>query len=221
MLALDTSVGCGSLALLEDAVVMGRAQLAEGRGMAQTFSVAIDAALRRAAWEPASIGLVALTNGPGSFTGLRIGVTAAKFFAYATGAQLVALNTLEVIVEQLPREATVACAVMDAQRRQLFAATYERGGDGLWQVTQPCHVINLDELERLMKPTTILTGPALSRWAASSLPAVPLAPSDSWLPRAETVGQVAWRAYQVGAVTDIWQLQPRYYRPSYAEEGGR
>lgn len=84
VLALDTSTGCGSLALLEDTTVIYQSRFADSRRTAQTFSVALDDALRGVAWEPRSIGLVATTNGPGSFTGLRISVTAAKFFAYAT-----------------------------------------------------------------------------------------------------------------------------------------
>jgi len=101
-LALDTSTGCGSLALLHDATVIYESQLADDQRTARTFSVAIDGALRFVAWEPRTVGLVAVTNGPGSFTGLRISVTAARFFAYATHADLIALNTLDVIVEQLP-----------------------------------------------------------------------------------------------------------------------
>ncbi len=220
VLALDTSVGCGSLALLEDTVVRHQSQFAADRRMTQTFSVAIADALRAAGWEPHSVRLVATTNGPGSFTGLRIGVTAARFFAYVTGAKLVALNTLDVIVEQLPRPVRSACAVMDAQRRQLFAATYLRASDGTWQVRESCRVIDRDRLGTLLTPQMVVTGPGLSRLPADMLGDAPRADPALWLPQAATVGRLAWRAHEAGRYTDIWQLQPRYYRPSYAEEKG-
>ena len=121
VLALETSTGRGSLALLEDTVVVCETTLAGDRRTAQTFAVAIDQALRQVAWEPLSIDLVAVTNGPGSFTGLRISVTVAKFFAYAARADLIALNTLDVLAEQLPPDVQAACALVDAQRQQLFA----------------------------------------------------------------------------------------------------
>ncbi len=185
------------------------------------FAVVIDAALRRAAWEPRSIGLVALTHGPGSFTGLRICVTAGKFFAYATGADLIALNTLDVIVAQLPHSVASACAVMDAQRRQLFAAAYERAPDGTWKTTAPCEIVDREALAARLPPSTVLTGPALTRLPTPVCPDLRRASPDCWAPCAVTVGRLAWQAYQAGTRSDIWQLQPQYYRPSYAEEGRR
>lgn len=218
VLALDTSTGCGSLALLEDSVVVQQAEITDGRRTAQMFSVVIDEALRRADWEPRSIGLVAITNGPGSFTGLRISVTVAKFFAYATGADLIALNTLDVIVEQLPRQVLSACALIDAQRRQLFAGIYRRTMDGAWRAVEPCQVVDRDTLAAQLAPPTVLTGPALSRLPAPFFPGEQRADPACWSPRAMTVGTLGWFAHQAGVRTDIWQLQPHYYRPSYAEE---
>jgi tRNA threonylcarbamoyladenosine biosynthesis protein TsaB len=218
VLALDTSTGCGSLALLEDDAVIYQSRFAEGQRTAQTFSVALDDALRRVAWEPRSIGLVATTNGPGSFTGLRISVTVAKFFAYATRANLIALNTLDVIVEQLPREVTSACVLIDAQRRQLFVGIYQRATEGKWQALEPCQIMDRDKLAARLAPPTVLSGPALSRLPVPFFPGEVRADPACWSPHAATVGVLGWHAYQAGLRSDIWQLQPRYYRPSYAEE---
>lgn len=218
VLALETSTHAGSLALVDDTAVWYHQPLDAGRRMAQTFSVAIADALRAADWEPATIGLMALTNGPGAFTGLRIAVTVAKFFGYATGAQVIALNTLDVIVEQLPPGVHSACAVMDAQRQQLFAGVYQRAPDGTWQTVSPCQIVDRAQLESLAAPQMVLTGPALARLPASTAPALARAPADCWTPQAVTVAHLGLRASRAGRATDIWQLLPQYYRPSYAEE---
>ncbi|NLX56062.1 MAG: tRNA (adenosine(37)-N6)-threonylcarbamoyltransferase complex dimerization subunit type 1 TsaB [Planctomycetaceae bacterium] len=230
ILALDMSTGNGSVALLDcdtpnsDApnndTVVYQTPINGGGRSAQMFAVTIDDALRRAAWEPRSIGLVALTQGPGSFTGLRTCVTIGKVFAYATGADLVAINTLDVIVEQLPYSVVSACAVMDAQRRQLFAAVYRRAPDGTWKTVAPCEIVDRETLTARLHPSTVLTGPALKRLPIRVCPDLRRASPDCWAPCAATVGRLAWKAYQAGTRNDIWKLQPQYYRPSYAEEGG-
>ncbi len=218
VLALETSTSGGSLALLEDTFVAWEATLAGDRRTAQTFAVAIDHALRQIAWEPLSIDLVAVTNGPGSFTGLRISVTVAKFFAYAARADLIALNTLDVLVEQLAPDAQAACTLVDAQRQQLFAGLYQRKADGAWHCADPCRIVSRDELATVLQPHMVLTGPALSKLPSSWLPDQPRAPSTCWAPRATMVGTMACQAHSAGVRSDLWQLQPCYYRPSYAEE---
>ncbi|MHB8972815.1 MAG: tRNA (adenosine(37)-N6)-threonylcarbamoyltransferase complex dimerization subunit type 1 TsaB [Pirellulaceae bacterium] len=221
ILALETSTSGGTLALLEDSFVAAETTLAGDRRTAQTFAVAIDDALRQVAWEPLSIDLVAVTNGPGSFTGLRISVTAAKFFAYAARADLIAFNTLDVLVEQLPPDVPAACAVVDAQRQQMFAGVYQRKTDGSWHMSEPCRIVSRDELATLLQPHTLLTGPALAKLPSSVLADQPRAPATCWPPRAATLGTLAWHAHRAGIRTDLWQLQPNYYRPSYAEERRR
>ncbi len=218
ILALDTSTEQGSVALLERNHVVHETPLSSNCRAAQSLAPAMAALLQQADWSPASIGLVAVTNGPGSFTGLRIAVTAAKTFAYATQSRLIALNTLRVLVEQLPADTHQACALMDAQRRQLFFAVYQRARDGAWQTMVPCQIVDRDQLAPLLNSGTVLTGPVLSRLAPPFLADQPRAEPTCWIPLASTAGRLAWQAHQAGQSDDLLQLQPQYYRPSYAEE---
>ncbi len=221
ILALETSTACGSLALLESGNVLSEFELPPEVRTAQSLAPAMARLLREAGWEPSSISLVAVTQGPGSFTGLRIAVTAAKVFAYATQSSVIAVDTLEVLVHQLPAETCRACAVMDAQRQQLFAAQFERHDSGQWQSVQGCQVIDLAELTLLLDSSVLLTGPILTRIAAQLPVGLSTSPASCWQPRASTVGRLAWRAYEAGQRDDMWQLLPHYYRPSYAEEKRR
>src|SRR3972149_6836639 len=81
-------------------------------------------------WAPASIQLIAVAIGPGSFTGLRIGVTMAKTFAYAVGAQVIGVNTLAVLAEQARHLSGPLWTVMGDQRQALYAAKFVDGGGG-------------------------------------------------------------------------------------------
>ncbi len=220
-LALETSTSLGSLALLDDNNIVWEAWLPRAQRTTESFAATLETGLAAVAWAPTDIQLVAVTCGPGSFTGLRIGVTAAKFYAYATGAALVAVNTLDVLVDQLPDDVTLACALMDAQRGQFFAATYVRAPGGVWSSDQACDVVGRQELADRLPPRTLLTGPGLAKTPADWLPECPRSDPDVWTPRAAYVGCRALRAFQAGVRTDIWQLRPEYYRPSYAEEGGK
>ncbi len=224
ILAIETAVQRGSIALLEQrrqqCELVHEALLPVDQRSAQSLAPALADALQRVDWPSKSVDLVAVANGPGSFTGLRIAVTTAKTFAYAVGARLVACNTLRVLVEQLPANVTDACAVMDARRRQLFAARFRRATDGQWNEVAPCQIIDRDTLVSRLSAETILTGPELERLTAD-LPLLqqqPRATPDCWLPRASTLGRLACVAHDAGQWEDLFGLLPQYYRLSYAEE---
>jgi tRNA threonylcarbamoyladenosine biosynthesis protein TsaB len=221
ILAFETSGMGGSVALLQGEQVLSQCALAEGRRSGQWLAPAIDEALRSAGRQPREVRLVAVTTGPGSFTGLRVGVTTAKTFAYAAGSDVIGLNTLDVIAAQVPaaqlRQGAELHVVMDAQRKELFVARY-----GIEGADEPIRVADaivpaqhwLDSL----RPGTIVTGPGLAK-LQSQLPAgVTLVDPALREPQAATVGRLAWRANQSGRRDDLWKLAPQYLRPSYAEE---
>jgi tRNA threonylcarbamoyladenosine biosynthesis protein TsaB len=184
-------------------------------------------------WTPADVELVAVTVGPGSFTGLRIGVTAAKSFAYAVGAEVIGTGTLEVLAAQAPDAARPLWTILDAQREELFAAKY--GGSPLFSPTgeRPratserekgtvpfltTHVVTQADFLAELHPGDLITGPALAKLAARLPAGVETTDPTCWHPTAATLGHLAWRAYEAGQRDDLWKLTPRYYRLSAAEE---
>src|SRR5215207_4396837 len=129
ILAIETVDKTGSVAALVDGLVQAELELDPTRRSAQTLVPGIAALLNQAGWKPHEVELVAVTTGPGSFTGLRIGVTTAKTFAYATGCQVLGVHSMLAIGWRVPSDAEHFSALIDAQRNEVFAADMSRVDD--------------------------------------------------------------------------------------------
>lgn len=219
IVAIETSGRDATLAALVGetggaARVVAEAAVVGPERTARFLAPRLQELLASAGWQAASIQLVAVVVGPGSFTGLRIGVTAAKTLAYAVGAEVIGINALTVIAEQAPGAAGALWAVMDAQRQELFAAKFDTGREMLGDVrvlTQPEWLAELNAGDSV-------SGPVLQKLQMNLPKDVECIDSSLWTPQAATVGQLAWRDYQAGSRDDLWKLLPLYYRQSAAEE---
>jgi tRNA threonylcarbamoyladenosine biosynthesis protein TsaB len=222
ILAFDTSGFAGSVALLQRDSVLTERVLDPLRRSAQTLAPTIAEILATRGFRPQDVNLVATTVGPGSFTGLRVGVTAAKAFAYAVGADVLALGTLEVIAEQVPRESLTPAAgseihvVLDAQRKELFLGRF-RLEPATVQLGTP-QIVAAETWLVGLRPGTIVSGAGLSRLTGHLPAGTLIVPEPLWEPQAGTVGRLAWRNYQHGRRGDLWKLAPVYLRQSAAEE---
>lgn len=222
IIAIETSGQLGSLAALmgagQEVVIERLVELDSSQRSAQSLAPTLRALLENAAWTPRSIDMVAVAVGPGSFTGLRIGVTTAKTLAYAVGAAIVGVNSLAVIAARAPAGHLPLWTIMDAQRQELFAAKFvadDRGGRKLLGETQ---IIPRQAWLDKLQSGDHVTGPALAR-LHSRLPAgVVVVPEERWPPMADAVGQLAWKQFSTGQHDDLWTLLPDYCRPSAAEE---
>jgi tRNA threonylcarbamoyl adenosine modification protein YeaZ len=130
VLAIETVGTTGSVALLQGDAVVAESVLDPAQRSAQSLAPAIDELLRRHGWQPAQVELVAVATGPGSFTGLRIGVATAKVLAYAVGCPILDVDTMSAIAWRVPRDVERFSVVVDAQRGELFVADFERTADG-------------------------------------------------------------------------------------------
>ncbi|HND53593.1 MAG TPA: tRNA (adenosine(37)-N6)-threonylcarbamoyltransferase complex dimerization subunit type 1 TsaB, partial [Pirellulaceae bacterium] len=206
---------------------------------ARGLAPAIRQLLEQVGWRPADLQLIAVTRGPGSFTGLRVGVTTAKTMAYALKIDVIGVDTLAVIASQAATEAptglttivaenapTVAATparlsvVLDAQRDQLFVADFALDARGQWQATSGSRIVDNSEwLARLAGDAPpAVSGPGLEK-LLSRLPAgCRVVDRELWTPWAASVARVALRDAVAGRRDDLWALAPDYYRPSAAEE---
>ena len=222
---METSSKEGSVALLENESVLGRHSIPTGQ-TARQLVPALAQLLSDRGIAAGQIHLIAVSTGPGSFTGLRVGVTTAKTLAYAIGCDLVCIDTLDAIAAQVASAAGVAelHVVMDAQRRELFLGRYGRAEGDLgstaasWQRQRATEVIAAETWLAQLGPQVLVAGPGLKRLADRIPSHVEAADAQLWEPRAETIGLLAIAAWKSGRRDDLWKLVPTYIRPSYAEE---
>lgn len=225
IIAIETSGRYGSLAAIEadglELTLFAEKTFVPAHGRtAQAMAPGLKGLLVQAEWAAKSIQLVAVAVGPGSFTGLRIGVTTAKTLAYAVGAEIIGINTLAVLAEQALPTSTRLWTVLDAQRQELFVAKF--GGESEGHVQQT-HMVETSILARsdwlaMLQPGDLVIGPPLNKISSDLPRGVTAVPEATWEPTAKALGRVAWRNYQAGQRDDLWQLVPHYYRASAAEE---
>jgi tRNA threonylcarbamoyladenosine biosynthesis protein TsaB len=128
LLAFDTATPVGSVCLLEDERLLAARYFDAGQHHSQHLFVELDGVFEVAGCEPTAVEAVAVTIGPGSFTGLRIGLSAAKGFCLARGAVLVPVPTLEALAARLPFSRMPVLALLDARRGEVYAGLYDTSG---------------------------------------------------------------------------------------------
>ena len=213
VLALETSQRQASLATLDaQGSVLQAMTLTPEQRTAQALLPAVHDLLTRCGWHPRELDLICTSTGPGSFTGLRIGVTTAKTLAFATGAKLVGVKTMAVMAARAGAAQNRLWTLLDAQRQELFAACFTENQPGETQI------LPIDSWLHQLRPGDTVSGPPLKK-LADRLPAgVTATSAETWAPRAEEVGQLGIGALQCGEVIDPMQLVPDYFRRSAAEE---
>ena len=220
-LAIDTSLAAGSVAALAGGAV-AEAPLAAG-DHARLLAPALVEVAGRLGWAPRDAGLVAVVRGPGSFTGLRVGVATAKALAWAGGARLVGVSAFDVIARRtarmLPDGAGPVAIAFDAGRGEVFAAvaTPDARSSTGWGAT-PGALLPGGAWLGSLPAGTCVSGPALAA-AGDGIPAgLVVAPREAWFPSAAEAGAVALLIAADGRHDDPATLVPDYLRPSYADE---
>lgn len=222
ILALETSDWSGSVALLDEESVAAQCQLGRRDRTAKALAPAIQQLLVDLSWKPTEIDLVAVTQGPGSFTGLRVGVTTAKTFGFAVGADVLGVDTLDVIAAALPLSGAPVWIVMDAQRQQLFARRFEFSTEKQsWFGSNATCIVDNQEWLQSLTPADRVAGPGLIGLRDQIPGTVAVLDEPFWYPHASFVGQIARREYYRRAKTDVFTLAPWYFRDSAAEEKAR
>ena len=221
ILALEATEAIGSVAAAIDDKLLQELQLEHAKRSAQSMAPAMRVLLERVSWRPAEVELVATTIGPGSFTGLRVGVATAKVFAYAVGAAALGIDTLAVIAEAAPASVDRLSAAVDAQRGDVVAATFQRGAGGHFEPVGPGALMPIGQWLESLAPGTVVSGPALKKWSEPLPPGISALAREYWPPMARHLARLAYRYYAAGRRDDIWNLVPVYSRRAAAEEKSR
>lgn len=218
VLAIETVGTTGSIALVEHDTLVAEAALDPAVRSAQSLAPGIRQLLDQTSWRPGDVELVAVATGPGSFTGLRIGVTTAKAFAYAAGCQVLGVDTMSAVAWRVPGDVERFSVVVDAQRGELFVADFTRAADGGALGHDTTRVVKAETWIAALEPGRIVTGPALAKWASRLKgDTVPL-DAELWAPTASAVGHIAAHDFAAGRRASPFELVPQYVRRAAAEE---
>lgn len=218
VLALETTERVGSVGAAADDKLLFELTLDREKRSAQSLAPGIKALLAQVGWRPADVELVGTPVGPGSFTGLRVGVATAKAFAYAVEADILGVDTLEVIAASAPDGVQRLSAAVDAQRGQVVAQTFERGPDGWFEPVGSAGLVDVDAWFQSVEAGVSITGPILRKVADRVPPGLTVLDPQYWAPSAAAVARLAYRDYARGRRDDVWTLVPHYSRRSAAEE---
>ena len=216
-LGVDTSAATVSAALAEDGALLGESFARGKQKHSEVLLPMIDALLRHCGLEINQVGRFAVTRGPGSFTGVRIGVAAVKGLAQANDKLCAGISTLEAMAAQAAFLGGVLCCAMDARRGQAYAALFEAGRGRPKRLSED-EALPIEELERrllaLDRPVTFLgDGAALCCEAMRKRPGWRIAPEHLRFQRA--YGAVL--AAGEGDYRPAGELRALYLRPSQAE----
>lgn len=162
IVAIESSAGPASCAVLEDGRILASSMIHTGLTHSQTLIPMVDAMLRNANITFSSVDLLAVAAGPGSFTGIRIGVAAVKGLAFAQEKPCIGVSTLAAMargVQGLPFSGTV-CAVMDARCHQVYTALFDCHDGELTRMTddQAIAVAELEKKLLTLKNTILFVG---------------------------------------------------------------
>lgn len=224
ILCLDSTAKVATAAILSDGTVLAEYTVNGKRSHSELMLPMIRSLLTSTGLTPDDIDLFACTVGPGSFTGVRIGVSVIKGVAFGRGKPCCAVSTLEALAENTAGLSGLICPVMDARRAQVYNALFERR-DGVLRRLTPDRAIGLSELaEELLRdhPDTpvMLVGDGVTvAREALTLRGVMLGEVSELLlsQNASAVGRVALRMAERGETMSDDALRPIYLRLPQAE----
>ena len=222
ILAFETSAKAASVALLDENKLLGEGYQNTGLTHSQTLMVMAEDVLRQCNLTAQDVDAVAVAQGPGSFTGVRIGVAAAKGFAWGKQIPCYGVSTLEAMAESLGIYEGIVCPVMDARRSQVYNALFRAEKGSLSRITED-RAISLADLGEELKNSTnpvFLVGDGANlcyNTLESKVPNLVLPPEHRLHQRAVGVGLLAANMAREGIAPSGAELTPNYLRLSQAE----
>lgn len=222
ILAFETSAKACSVALARDGKLLAENYQNSGLTHSQTLLSMAQSTLHVCGLKPQDVEAVAVAAGPGSFTGVRIGVAAAKGFAWGLEIPCVGVSTLEAMAENAGLLQGTVVPVMDARRSQVYNALF-RAENGMLIRMTPDRAISLEELGTELLhcdgPIYLAGDGSMLTWQTlkDTVSGLNLLPEHRVHQRAAGVALLGEKMLQNGAVGDGAALQPNYLRLSQAE----
>lgn len=149
ILAIDTSTAAMGIALLDDQKVYAEFTTNLKKNHSIRLMPVVDQLFEEVGWQPRDIGLIAVAKGPGSYTGVRIGVTTAKTLSFTLGVPLIGVSTLEALAYGSHRFSGVISPLIDARRDQAYVGLYQMI-DGVWSNPEEDRIILVSDWVKII-----------------------------------------------------------------------
>jgi tRNA threonylcarbamoyladenosine biosynthesis protein TsaB len=219
ILALETATLAGSAALIERGRVIGLSLLDISLTHSERLMAVVDRLLHDCGWEIGRVDGLAVSIGPGSFTGLRVGVATAKGLSLALGIPVAAVPTLDALAFNLPFADTPVCPVLDARKGEVYLSLYRSRGARMERQWEYLALSPRAAAERLRPPVIVLGDgvPACLPFLEPLGAGLRVAPASHTAPSAAVVGLLGHAMLVSGDTVPAESLEPLYLRPSEAE----
>jgi len=222
ILAIETATMCGSIGLVADKNFVAEFSLQTGETHSRRLMAGVDWVLQETGLDWPAIDAVAVSLGPGSFTGLRIGLATAKGLALAADTKIIGVGTLDGLAAQLFGLGKIlVCPVLDARKKEVFAGFYRCDEQGIPRLQGEWWVVRPEKLcERIQEPVVLLGDGAavyedVFRDRLGDLLLLPQ--QETYFPRAASIGMLAAEKWHQDIFLDPASADPIYIRPSEAE----
>jgi len=221
ILAVETSTMLGGVAIVDDAEgLVAETRLNIRTTHSEELMTGIDFVLRHAGMKITDVDLFGVATGPGSFTGLRIGLSTVKGFSYATGRPVVAVPTLEAFAWNFPFSTYPVCTMLDARKKEVYAALFRWRDEGFEKIMEETSIAPGDLVKVLQGPVVLAGEGAVlykdvlrGALAENAL----FAPAQWMVPSPSNVAFLALKKAGNGEFADPAGLVPLYIRRSEAE----
>jgi tRNA threonylcarbamoyladenosine biosynthesis protein TsaB len=219
-LIVETSHHVGKVALAQGEALVAERLLDESRRHARDLAPAAQRLLTQQGWRARDLDAVIVSRGPGSYTGLRVGLMSAKTLAYATGCALLAIETFQAIYQQVLAGSHAGAwepggaldVIADAQQDNIYA---QRFGT----FAEPLTIVPYEMwLESALALHVAVTGPGLESFADRLPPALTMLPRETWLSQPTSLLKIGRARFLNGERDDPFVVEPLYLRASSAEE---
>lgn len=214
ILAIETATKAASVAVISDEKILAESLLESSAAHSETLMPQIEEVLKISGDE--KIDAVAVSIGPGSFTGLRIGLAAAKALAYAWKIKIIGVPTLQAISLHFPTNSVTVLPMLDAQKNRAYVQPFRN--------CLPLSEIEVRPIDEIVTSAgnfggeVFLCGDILHKIKIDLPPNVKLAPINLKMPRASNVALLGKKLLESGEVSNLMNMEPLYIRRSEAEE---
>ncbi|AWV99111.1 tRNA (adenosine(37)-N6)-threonylcarbamoyltransferase complex dimerization subunit type 1 TsaB [Arcticibacterium luteifluviistationis] len=212
ILSVETSVNGCSVAIHEDGIVRSNFELFEERSSAEMLTVLMEQALRVSKKDFSDLDALAVSKGPGSYTGLRIGVSTVKGVCYAMDLPLVSMNSLDIMIAQIkPTFNGLICPMLDARRMEVYCKVVNAKKEELMPTTAV--VVDEDSFEGFLKDNKVL----FCGEGAEKVKTIITHPNAAFLgseirPKACDMGQAAFLRFENGEFENVSDFEPFYLK---------